>query len=245
MIEYITLQSPLSVINGVPASMAGEWPGIKPNKFPKTKRIIHTKNSNIFSLENPFPMRSQKKIIFQIPKKEEENFIRPKSKRICSAISLNKLKEKDFYEIIPSSVKSNRLVINRVYDFERRAKYYKNMQDNFDKKMKENEIMNKTKKSESLNNISNNPKKGFNKKFYENVSKNKILQVTLNHDIYYRYKSKIEKMKKYNNDLGNKNKKRRIHSCKDFYSQKKIKEMEKQQEKLAYDINYVASLGIK
>ena len=74
MIEYITLQSPLSVINGVPASMAGEWPGIKPNKFPKTKRIIHTIRKS-FSNEKP------KKNNFSNSKKRRRKFYKAKKQK--------------------------------------------------------------------------------------------------------------------------------------------------------------------
>ncbi len=241
MTEYIVLNPPHNIIDGIPASIAGEWPGIKPNKFPKTKKIIKPKTSNIFSLDNSFPVQSRKKRI--TPNIKQESTRNPQKRRVCSAISLNKLKTKDFYDLLPSSEPSNRLIINRIYDFEKRAKYYKMIQENFDKKMKENEIMNKAKiQTNGLNNFNNNGKKGFNKQFFENVSKNKILQVTLDQDIYYRFKNKIEKMKKYRNELGNKIKKRRLNSCKDFNTLKRMKELNRQQEKLTFDINYVSSL---
>ena len=243
MSRYLFLHSPLNLIDGVPASIAGEWPGIKSNKFSRTKKIIHTKNSNIFSLDDSFPNHSRKKKI--VPEQKEEFPIKPKKRRIASAMTL-KLKTKVFYnDLLPTPIHNyNRLVINRVYDFERRAKYYKMIQDNYDKKMKENEIINKTKNNSiGLTINSNNPIKGFNRKFFENVSNNKILKVTLTKDLYHKYKNKIEKMKKFNNDFRNVNKKRKINSYKDINSKKKILEMMKQQEKLKHDIDYVASLG--
>ena len=244
MSRYLFLHSPLNLIDGVPASIAGEWPGIKSNKFSRTKKIIHIKNSNIFSLDDSFPNHSRKKIIF--PKqKEDEYSLKPKKRRVASAMTINKFKQKAFYnDLSPTPIHNyNRLVINRVYDFERRAKYYKMIQDNYDKKMKENEIINKTKNSSIGLNINiNNPAKGFNRKFFEKVSNNKILKVTLTKDLYHKYKNKIEKMKKFNSDVRNIIKKKKINSYKDLSSKKKLLEMMKQQEKLKYDIDYVASL---
>lgn len=217
MSRYLFLHSPLNMIDGVPASVAGEWPGIKSNKFSRTKKIIHTKNSNIFSLDDSFHNHSRKKII--IPKqKDEEYTLKPKKRRVASAMIINKLKSKTFYnDILPCPIynNSNKLVINRIYDFERRAKYYKMMQDNYSKKMKENEIIKKTKNASiggggGLSINSNNPTKGFNRKFFENVSNNKILKVTLTKDLYHKYKNKIEKMKKFKNDFRNVNKKKRL-----------------------------------
>ena len=242
MSRYLFLHSPLNLIDGIPASIAGEWPGIKSNKFARTKKIIHIKNSNIFSLDDSFPNHSRKKKI--IPNIKEEFPIRPIKRRVASATTI-KLKSKTLYnDILPTPIQNyNRLVINRVYDFERRAKYYKMIQDNYDKKMKENEIINKAKNNNmGLSINSNNPVKGFNRKFFENVSNNKILKVTLTKDLYHKYKNKIEKMKKFNSDFRNANKKRKINSYKDLSSKKKLLEMMKQQEKLKHDIDYVTSL---
>ena len=50
MIQYIECEPHINMIDGVPAFNAGEWPGIKSNKFPKTKKIIHIKKSYNFSL---------------------------------------------------------------------------------------------------------------------------------------------------------------------------------------------------
>ena len=103
--------------------------------------------------------------------------------------------------------------------------------------------MNKTKNNSiGISIYNNNPTKGFNKQFFENVSNHKSLGVTLTYDIYQNYKNKIEKMKKYRNELGNKIKKRRLNSCKDFNTLKRMKELNRQQEKLTFDINYVSSL---
>ena len=243
MSRYLFLHSPLNLIDGVPASIAGEWPGIKSNKFSRTKKIIHIKNSNIFSLDDSFPIHSRKKKIVQ--KQNEEFPIKPKKRRVASAMTL-KLKPKSVYnDLLPTPINNyNRLVLNRVYDFERRAKYYKMIQDNYDKKKKENEIINKTKNNSiGLTINSNNSTKGFNRKFFENVSNNKILKVTLTRDLYHKYKNKIEKIKKLKNNFRNDNKKRKINSHKDMSSKKKLLEVMEQKEKLKHDIDYVTSLA--
>lgn len=168
--------------------------------------------------------------------------------RVASAFHINTLKAKTLYnDFMPSPLQNyNRLVINREYDFEKRAKYYKMMQENHEKKLKEAEIMNKTKNNSiGISIYNNNPTKGFNKQFFENVSNHKNLGVTLTYDIYQNYKNKIEKMKKFKTDFGNVIKKRKkINSFKDLNSKRKLLEMMKQQEKLKHDIDYVAALDI-
>ena len=67
MIQYIECSPPINMVDGIPASKAGEWPGIKSNKFPKTKKIIHIKKFNINSLNDyfSFPYNSRKKKLYQ------------------------------------------------------------------------------------------------------------------------------------------------------------------------------------
>ena len=238
---YIEPHPRLNMIDGVLASMAGEWPGIKSNKFPKTKKIIHLKNSsNIFFLDDSFSHHGKRRINIQTPK--EELTIKPKKRRILS--SLTKVKQKTIYdELFPIPLKnSNRLIVNREYDFEKRAKYYKMMQVNFNKKLKENKLINKNKSNSLGITINdNNPSKIFSKQFYDKVSSSKILGVTLTHDLYQKYKNKVETIKKFNNDFRNA-KKRKVNSYKYLNSRKKVLEMMRKQEKLKHDIEYVASL---
>lgn len=47
MAEYIYRQAPVYLIDGVPGYKAGEWPGLKSNKFENTRRIIHPKTTGI------------------------------------------------------------------------------------------------------------------------------------------------------------------------------------------------------
>ena len=246
MRQYIELYPPLNLINGVPSSRAGEWPGIKPNKFPKTKKLIHIKDSNIFSLDDILITKGKKRLTQ--PNIKEENPIKLKRKRIFSANIRNKIKTKNtINDIYPTPLQNyNRLAINREYDFEKRAKYYRMIQNNHDKKLKENEIINLPKSNTLwINSQENNPLKKFNNnKFYENVSSNKNLGVTLTQDLYRKYKNKIDKKKKPNDNFGNV-KKRKINSYRYLIDKKKTLEMKKEKEQLNYDINYVLSLDEK
>lgn len=242
MTQYIICSPRLYMIDGIPASEAGEWPGIKSNKFNKTKKIIHIKNSNIFSFDDNF-QKYNKKIIK--PKQKEKLPPEQKARRISSALTLKKLKSKAFHnDLFPTSIQHyNRLIINREYDFEKKAKYYKMIQDSHNKRMKEFGIMNKTKNNSNLGKIisGNNTLKGFNKEFYEKVSSNKILGISLNHDIYQKYKNNIEKMKKFNNDIKNVMKKRKVNNYK-YLNRKKVLKIMEEEKKLKFDLDYVACL---
>ncbi len=242
MTFYIENHPRLNLIDGVPAYKAGEWPGIKSNKFPRTKKIFQlNKSHNIFSTDDSSSHHGKRRINLQKPK----DTIKTKTRRIYSA--LYKVKSKTlYYDLLPTYTKQhNRFIVNREYDFEKRANYYKMMEDNYNKKKKENEIMKKN-KSNSIGIVihDNNPTKGFNRQFFENVSKNKILGVTLTHDLYHNYKNKIEKKKKYNNvfRLAKKNK---IKNMKHLDSRNKILDMIQKREKLKHDIEYVTSLDQK
>ena len=46
--NYIYPKAPDYYIDGIPAYKAGEWPGIKSNKFENTRKIIHPSSSEIF-----------------------------------------------------------------------------------------------------------------------------------------------------------------------------------------------------
>ncbi len=246
MTQYIVRQAPLSMIDGIPASKAGEWPGIKPNKFSSSKKIIHIKNESIFSLDDALPFKTQKKLI--LTTKKEELPKKSNKRRIFSAMLTNQMKSKAYHNgLFPTPLQNyKRLVINREYDFEKREKYYNRIKENFDKKMKENEIMSKSRNNNNnigINLQDNNATKGFNKQLFERVSSNKILGVTLTQDLYYKYKNKIEKMKKFDNNLVNLIKRRKGNSYKFISSRKKVLEMMKKEEKLKNDIDYVANLG--
>lgn len=46
--KYLYLKAPVYYIDGIPAYKAGEWPGIKSNKFDNTRTIIHPVTNELF-----------------------------------------------------------------------------------------------------------------------------------------------------------------------------------------------------
>ena len=48
MTQYIYPKAPVYYIDGIPAYKAGEWPGIKSNKFNNTKLMIRPVTHDLF-----------------------------------------------------------------------------------------------------------------------------------------------------------------------------------------------------
>ena len=48
MTQYIYPKAPIYYIDEIPAYKAGEWPGIKSNKFNNTRTIIHPVTNELF-----------------------------------------------------------------------------------------------------------------------------------------------------------------------------------------------------
>ena len=241
MIQYIECSPPINMVDGIPASKAGEWPGIKSNKFPKTKKIIHIKKFNINSLNDyfSFPYNSRKKKI--IPKKYEDIPIKLKTKRILTATYNNNLKtHKTYLDLYPAQLqKYKNSIFRREYDFEKKEKYHMMMKNSFDKRMMENGRKNNIgihlkKKSDTI--------MGLTDHFYENVSNNKNLGVSLNHELYKKYVNKIENRRRFNSQIRNSNNKIKIKNMKNMNNNKKFLEILKKKNQLKYDIDYVASL---
>ena len=46
--KYLYLKAPVYYIDGIPEYKAGEWPGIKSNKFNNTRTIIHPVTNELF-----------------------------------------------------------------------------------------------------------------------------------------------------------------------------------------------------
>ena len=243
MIEYIECEPHINMIDGVPAFNAGEWPGIKSNKFPKTKKIIHIKKSYDFSFGDTFLNKSRKKRI--IPMLKEEEFpIKSKTKRILSsALYNNKSKDKKKYDdlFFTPLENYNRLNIKKEYDFEKRAKFYKVIQNKFDKQKKKSDLKNKINSLGSYLH-DNNHKIQFKNQFYEKVNNNKILGVTLTKDLYNQYKNNFEKNKRYNSQHRSQRNQRNISSKQFLNDKQKYLEKMIEHAKLKNDIEYVASL---
>ena len=52
MTKYLIRKAPIYYQEGIPASKAGEWPGIKSSKFGNTRMIIHRLSSDIFNFNS-------------------------------------------------------------------------------------------------------------------------------------------------------------------------------------------------
>jgi len=49
MTQYIYPKAPIYYIDEIPAYKAGEWPGIKSNKFENTRFMIHPVSHELFN----------------------------------------------------------------------------------------------------------------------------------------------------------------------------------------------------
>ena len=80
MNEYSYGTAPVYKIDNVPAYKAGEWPGIKSNKFENTRRIIRAVEKGIFFSENEPIKKPRHRVLIQ-PRSAEYVF-RPCIKKV-------------------------------------------------------------------------------------------------------------------------------------------------------------------
>ena len=65
-------QPPINYINGVPAHLAGEWPGIKSCKFHSYRKIIYPLSQGVIFNENEPPLLPKRKLLGPGPSPEWE-----------------------------------------------------------------------------------------------------------------------------------------------------------------------------
>ena len=98
---------PISMTNGVPTHLAGEWPGIKSCKFHSYKRVIRPVNHGIFFNENEPPLIPKKKLLGPSP--STEYIHRPCIKIIKPKIHLEQKKESIKYiPFMPSRIEKKK-----------------------------------------------------------------------------------------------------------------------------------------
>ena len=228
MKKYIEVSAPVYKINNIPASQAGEWPGIKSNKFEKTKKIIRAVESGIFFTKIEPKKRTMHRSLSAIS--SPEYVFKPGVKRIKQVDNrtLHQLGE----GIFPTPPEVS-CFIPKVYEFQKIEKYHLKKMEEHNKLLNENLIMNKTQIS---NDIKSSNKTGFTKEFFENVSNNKLLGVHLNKDLYYKFKNNNQHKKNINEFINNSRKARKLMEVKKEYNLK-IK-----QENFNKDVEYVKSL---
>jgi hypothetical protein len=226
MNEYIYGNAPVYKINDIPAYKAGEWPGIKSNKFDNTRRIIRAVERGIFFSEKEPVIKPRHKSFNQ--RYSQEYIFRPCLKKVkpIDSRTLHQLGE----GIFPTPPEIN-CFIPKIYRFQKIDEYHMKKQEEHNKLLNENLIMNK-----NSNNLSSNNKTGFTKEFYENISNNKLLGITFTKELYYTYKNN-NKQKKEINEFIKTNSDVRRH-----LENKRAINLKNEQENFQKDVDYVTSL---
>ncbi len=225
MNEYIYGIAPVYKIENIPAYKAGEWPGLKSNKFDNTRRIIRAVEKGIFFSEKEPVLKPRHRSFNQ--RYSQEYIFRPCLKKVkpIDSRTLHQLGE----GIFPTPPEINSF-IPKIYRFQRIEDYHLKKKEEHEKLMNENLIMNKN------NNLSNNNKTGFTKEFYDNISNNKLLGITFTKELYYTYKNN-NKHKKEINEFIRSNSNVRKH-----FENKKAINLKNEQENFQKDVDYVTSL---
>ena len=226
MNEYVYGIAPVYKIDNIPAYKAGEWPGIKSNKFDNTRRIIKAVERGIFFSENE-PIIKPRHKSFN-PRYSQEYIFRPCLKKVTPIDSRTLLQLGEGISPTPPQINS---FIPKIYRFQKIEDYHLKKQEEYNKLLNENLIMNK-----NNNNLNNNNKTGFTKEFYDNISNNKLLGITFTKELYYTYKNN-NKHKKDINEFIKSNSNQRKH-----LENKKAINLKNEQENFKKDVDYVTSL---
>ena len=218
MNDYREGNAPVYKINNIPAYKAGEWPGIKSNKFENTRKIIRAVEKGIFFSENE-PIQKPIRRTYSANKTQEYVF-RPCIKKVkpIDTRTLHQLGE----GLFPTPPEIN-CFTPRIYEFQKIENYHLKKQEEHNKLLNENLIMNK--------NSNSNNKTGFTKEFYENISNNKLLGITFNKELYYNFKNNNNKKKIVNEFIKNNSNMRKNLEV------KKVLNILKERENLQKDVN--------
>ena len=227
MNEYIYGKAPVYKIDGVPAYKVGEWPGIKSNKFENTRRIIRAVEKGIFFSENEPVLKPRHRPFNE--RYSEEYVFRPCLKKVKPIDSRTPHQLGEGIFATPPEINS---FIPKVYHFQKIHEYHLKKQEEHNKLLNENFIMNKN--NDNLS--SNNNRTGFTKEFYENISNNKLLGITFTKELYYTYKNNINKKKEINEYIKTNSNVRKHFENKLAINLKNEKEM------FQKDVDYVTSL---
>ena len=225
MNKYVEGVAPVYKIDDIPAYKAGEWPGLKSNKFDNTRKIIRAVERGIFFSENEPVIRPCHRT-FTV-KDSPEYVFRPCLKKVkpIDSRTLHQLGE-GIYPTPPEIIGFKK----RYYEFQKIEDYHLKKQEEHNKLLNENLIMNKN------NNASNNNKTGFTKEFYENISNNKLLGITFNKELYYNYKNSTKRKKEINEFIKTNSNERKHMEV------KRALNLKNERENFQKDVNYVTSL---
>ena len=226
MNEYIYGNAPVYKIDNIPAYKAGEWPGLKSNKFDNTRRIIRAVERGIFFSENEPVLKPRHRSFNQ--RYSQEFIFRPCLKKVkpIDSRTLHQLGE----GIFPTPPEINSF-IPKIYRFQKIEDYHLKRQEEHNKLLNENLIMNK-----NNNNINTTNKTGFTKEFYENITNNKLLGITFTKELYYTYKNNNKQKREINEFIKNNSNVRK------HLENKKAINLKNEQENFQKDVDYVNSL---
>ena len=226
MNEYIYGVAPVYKIENIPAYKAGEWPGLKSNKFDNTRRIIRAVEKGIFFSENEPVIRPRHRSFNQ--RYSQEYVFRPCLKKVkpIDSRTLHQLGE----GIFPTPPEISTF-IPKIYRFQKIDEYHIKKQEEHNKLLNENLIMNKNNNLSSSNN-----KTGFTKEFYDNISNNKLLGITFTKELYYTYKNNNKNKREINEYIRNNSNVRK------HLENKKAINLKNEQENFQKDVDYVTSL---
>ena len=226
MNEYIYGVAPVYKIENIPAYKAGEWPGLKSNKFDNTRRIIRAVEKGIFFSENEPVLRPRHRSFNQ--RYSQEYVFRPCLKKVkpIDSRTLHQLGE----GIFPTPPEISTF-IPKIYRFQKIDEYHIKKQEEHNKLLNENLIMNKNNNLSSSNN-----KTGFTKEFYDNISNNKLLGITFTKELYYTYKNNNKNKREINEYIRNNSNVRK------HLENKKAINLKNEQENFQKDVDYVTSL---
>ena len=217
-------------IDNVPAYKAGEWPGIKSNKFRASKKIIRPEDNDIFF-----------KIDESIIKPRNKTIVKPREKKIINIPNKRKINKwleqsvnKSQKDIFPTIPVHDRNKSEKTYIFQKINKYHDKKKEEFEKYIHYKKI---------VNNINNNNSKHLMTKkniqeFYDNISRNKILGISFDKDVYEKYRDKFAKMKRQSMKL------KKVLDLKKYFEQRSTMKIKIKKEILARDIEYVNSIKL-
>ena len=150
--------------------------------------------------------------------------------KMVKQVHEKKKEKKTAFELFPAKTQG-RPFFHKKYYFEKQNEYYHERKLKEEKYLKQHGLLNKNSDAESI---------GFNKKFFENVSNNKLLGITITKESFNKMMNKTQGLPKIDGTL-----KEILLRNKFEWKQrqnKKISEMKKEQENLQRDVNYVANL---
>ena len=225
-LTYLNIPATVETIGSGAFNVSGIWPGLSaPESTPKLKTVFFN-GPPPEATDDIFDGAPEDLVIYALSDKwNGMSTWKGKKVKPIDSRTLHQLGE-GIYPTPPEIIGFKK----RYYEFQKIEDYHLKKQEEHNKLLNENLIMNKN------NNASNNNKTGFTKEFYENISNNKLLGITFNKELYYNYKNS-NKRKKEINEFIKTNSNERKHM-----EVKRALNLKNERENFQKDVNYVTSL---